>query len=752
MNAPPEGFSLPAQPVSSWMVPGRQAEPIMSVRNHRKLALAIALMMVVLGLVGAILFGRAKYEATASVRVLPTYDTRLSSGIDPSMIPNIEYRSFVQQQVFEIANLQTIVEALKLLGPEASLWQLPDESDQHAAERLLQFLKVEWVPDTFLITISLEGTEPRGLDTIVNAVAGAYLSRQERQELSGSDARVRLLEQQRTNLQQLVDTERMQLSQLAQDLGVSTFTGAASDPFNRKLADGNIALEREERVLIIEQARLAALRSQETRPSDADLNALAQKILLDDQNLAAQNAELGKQRESSFLQLQGLAPNHPGRPVLEREIADIDRETSLIAAKAMDQARSVLLGTRVAQAHDRIVEAQTRVDQVQRARDGLEQEVAALKASVATFGDKYNQALALNDLLESHIKALGQVDDRINLLRVESQSPGVASLELPAQLPDKAEGGKRKAIAAASILLAVLLAFAVPTIIDLADTRIKSSRELEKVLQMPILGSTPSDEKNSERETLRRIALGVMRERRRAGTRVFVVTAVGGMAGTSSLTLDLSKELSELGVSAVAVEANVLYPDPRYHKRLANGSAHPNGLLNGIAHGNGNTGKIFLAERNNPESCTHAITNAANLLPDRVSLCQRQSHHRLAMRCVQEVLELALASHDIVLIDTQPLLGSADTAMLIQNQAGVIVIVRADRDRIRDVKAAIQEVNKLSPPVVGVVMQRDRFDDIDALLQDGALDKNFRISASTDTAGQPAIRMISEDINNYSRS
>lgn len=220
MNAPTEQMSPQTQPVSSWLVPGRAADPMMSVRNHRVLALGIGLPIVVLGLVGAMLLGHSKYVATASVRVLPTYDTRLATGIDPSMIPNIEYRSFVQQQVFEIANPQTVIDALKLLGPEVSLWKLPQESYQHAAERLLEFLKVEWIPDTFLITVSLDGTKPNGLDTIVNAVVNAYLSRQERQELNGADSHVKLLEQQRSNLQQLVDAERIKLTGLAQELGV----------------------------------------------------------------------------------------------------------------------------------------------------------------------------------------------------------------------------------------------------------------------------------------------------------------------------------------------------------------------------------------------------------------------------------------------------------------------------------------------------------------------------------------------------
>jgi len=717
MNVPPEQLRLPAQQGSttSWIVPGRPIDPIASFKKHTHLALMIGVAILILGLAAALQFGHARYKATASVCVLPTYDTRLLTGLDPSVIPNIEYRSFVQQQVFEIDNRETIMDALKLLGPAASLWRGPYESEQHAAERMLEFLKVEWVPDTFLITVSLEGTKPSGLDQIVNAVVNAYLVRQERQNLSGSAIRAHLLDQRRANLQQQADAERAQLSQLAQELGVSTFAAGNSDPYNRTLADANEALDKQRRQLIIEQAHLATLQAQQDGPTENDLNAVAQQMLLSNPDLAAQKAELEKQRETTFLQLQGLAATHPGRPALEQEMTVIDEEISHLDAKAAERARSILLGTRLAATRDKIADAQIRVDQAQRARDGIEQEVAALKASVASFGAKYNQALSVHEQFESHTKAISEIDDRIELLRLQSQSPGVASLELPAQLPDKPEGGKRRVIFALSILLAASIGFSVPTIVDLTDSHVKSPEELEAILQMPVLGSTLKLDRLPARETFRRIALSIMRERRQGGTRVFVVTSVGEKAGTSSLTLALSNELTELGSSAVALEANAHFPDIRYQKRTTSDYVFANGSSNGINHvnvGKQNGASHGAVARRNPlDGCIHAIMSASDSLPDRIPICERQKHDRLAIGCVQESLELALATHDLVLIDAPPVLDSADTAMLVQNPAGVIVVVRADRDRLADVTAAIQELNRLSPPVVGVVLRRDRLDD-----------------------------------------
>jgi Mrp family chromosome partitioning ATPase len=653
---------------------------------------------------------RAKYTAEASLRVLPTYDAGSMLGFENPSMPNIEYHSFVQQQVFEIANPETIIDALKLLGPKASLWQQPTESARHAAERLMAVLKVNWVPDTFLISVSLDGTKPTGLADIVNAVVNAYLSRQEKQELSGTDQRVHLLQQRRDDLQRTLDSERSQLDQLTQELGVTTFRGPGANPYDLKLSGANVALERQQRQLIEDQSRLAALQAGPTAPNQNDLDSLAQKLLLDDHDLDTQVADLKKEREDAFLQLQGLSQNHPGRPALEQKIADIDAEARGIHDDALREARSTLLAAHAADLHGKIAVAQTQVDESQRALAGIQQEIASLKQSAASFGSKYNQALAIHDEYENHLKELSEVDDRVDVMRVQSRSPGVASLELPALEPDAAQVGKKRSMLILLTGLGMLVAgIGVPCLVDLTDPTVKSAHEIERVFKLPVLGSTGSEDR-SERDALRRIALGIIRERRQAGTRVFVVTAVGEKAGTTSLTLALSKELTELGVSAVAVEANASAPDIRYEETKA-GSGFPVKLVSQEA---GRNGILMTSESAESEARAlaaargHSIRQAMGGLPERMPICAHQRNDRLMAPCIREVIDQVLSSHDLVLLDAPPVLKSADTAMLIHHPAGVVLAVSAGRDRLPDIGATLRELNRLSPPVIGIVVRQNK--------------------------------------------
>ena len=63
-------------------------------------------------------------------------------------------------------------------------------------------LRVEPVADSYLVRIALGGSEPEGLDTIVNAVAKAYLSRTAKRELDGTDVGLQLLTSRQSELQQ----------------------------------------------------------------------------------------------------------------------------------------------------------------------------------------------------------------------------------------------------------------------------------------------------------------------------------------------------------------------------------------------------------------------------------------------------------------------------------------------------------------------------------------------------------------------
>jgi len=234
-------YGAVARPASSpLLVASRPATPLKSLLAHKRLAALIVIFVSVVGFAVAILHPR-DYEAEATIRISPVATSSLA-GEESQFSSNADYRDFVQEQVFEIDNFATATAALDSLGPNRSIWQLPNESDRHAAERLVKFLSVEPVADSYLVRIRLGSSSPEGLDTMVNAVAQAYLSRTAKRELDGTDVGLQLLTSRQSELQQNVANDQDQLAKLTQELGVSSVSSEMVNPYDKMVAESNAAV------------------------------------------------------------------------------------------------------------------------------------------------------------------------------------------------------------------------------------------------------------------------------------------------------------------------------------------------------------------------------------------------------------------------------------------------------------------------------------------------------------------------------
>jgi polysaccharide biosynthesis transport protein len=381
---PPVTASRPA--AIPWAVPGRKANPRASLSAHRRLAMWVGATTAVLGLIVALVAGHPKYLAEASIRVAPNFPKTLQEDVEPRFSSNSDYRDYVQQQVVEIESPQTTADALRLLGAKRTLWQRPGETDYRAAERLMWALKVQAVAGTYLITVGLEGKYAIGLSEVVNAVVDAYLARQQNQELNGSDQRVQLLVSRRAQLEAQVDGLRKRESQLANELGVSTFAQGFANPYDKMVGDASAALYSANRNLIAVQSRLTALQDHQQRMNQLEVDSTAQQMLASDHEVTGANAQLMTQRQAAAIELQGLGPNHPGRNALELEIRNIDRAIAQTNGTALVSLRGMLRQNRDTKQREELSVAQAHVDEARLSTDGIEQEVEKLRASTASFG------------------------------------------------------------------------------------------------------------------------------------------------------------------------------------------------------------------------------------------------------------------------------------------------------------------------------------------------------------------------------
>ena len=70
------------------------------------------------------------------------------------------------------------------------------------------------------------------------------------------------------------------------------------------------------------------------------------------------------------------------------------------------------------------------------AEEGIEKELQGVKVTAANFGAKYSQAVSVHEKLERERKDLQDLQERMSLLRLKTQAPGVVALDAAAMMPD----------------------------------------------------------------------------------------------------------------------------------------------------------------------------------------------------------------------------------------------------------------------------------------------------------------------------
>jgi Mrp family chromosome partitioning ATPase/uncharacterized protein involved in exopolysaccharide biosynthesis len=636
--------------------------------------------------------GSPIYRTDAVVYISPRFAKNLSQDSELDIQSNSQYREFVQQQVRTITRYDIVDEGLKRLGEKRSFWQTPQESERRAAERLMTALDVEPVEDTYLISIALEGQTPDGLAEIVNAVVGVYLEKQKSEEFYGSDVRVGNLQQRRKELLDEITAAVERQTALAQELGVTTFEEKFLNPYDKALIDGNDGLAAARRRRMEAEAKLSALEARHKQQQALELESAAREMAANDRALGDLSTLIAQRRSALVAKLSGMSDEHPGRQKIEHEISELDADLATAADATFKRIHEVLVKKRETAMAEERARMQEEVEQARRIETGLTAEVENQRANVAWFTSRYNEALALRSQIERGRKQLDSIDDRLDFISLESKAPGFVRLVSSARQPEVPTKGNRKKLFLTLVAAACLAGVGCAVAADYWDNQIRTTLDAEQAVGFPAVGwileRSDSQTEGFAVDQVRRLALALDRERRLRGIRRFALTSVKSGGGTSQIVLDLGRTLSDVGVSTIALELNAFKPDLRY-QGVAEQSV---GIVDVLA------GKCSLAE---------VIVPGNALFPDRIpSGDTRGNRHISTGKDFLALLEELQQHYDILLLDTPPILLSADAELFTGVADAAFLVVGAEAVSTGEVRRATRLLERLAPPVVGFIVNR----------------------------------------------
>lgn len=655
-------------------LPSRGIKPLISLSSHPWLALVVALLIVVVGVPFAWIKGKPTYSTEAVIQVAPRYMRNLREDQELDFQSNTQYRQFVQHQARSLGRYDILSDALKSLGPKRYLWQLPAESDRRAIERLRAQLKVSAVPDTYMLSIKLEGPKKEGLSEVVNAVVNTFIARMKSEEIYGSDERTRNLQDREKALLLIIADKVAARGKIARELSLTTFHEGTPNPYDKLVSDLRAKLSDAHQRRSDANAAVAAF----NRHGDTNIFIRSiQDAVQTDPGLNSLKAALSKRRADLLTQISGLRSDHPGRLAANKELAEIDQDLAKQSTRLESDVRrniqSRLQGT---------------ADQAKQVELDLAEELATLEKQATSYATLFQQAMTLTDDIGQARTEMDRVRERINYLNIESTSKGFNRLITVALPPEMPFGPGRTKLLLMVLLSAIVGGLCAPTVRDLLDRRVFTVDDVHRVTGIPPAGwqieLNGAATELFAKEQLRRMASALIRAKDASGNNVFGLTALKPGAGATSLTIDIASTLRALGHKVLVVEANGFTRDRRYR------SDKP-GLLE-LLHG---------------QAASHAVIVGATAdLPPRVAVGGKGRVQLDRLDRLKDVLSHWAGIADFVLVDMPPLTACADAELLVKVLGQTLLVVDAGHATRAEVKRATRQLRQIDPDAVGILVNR----------------------------------------------
>jgi succinoglycan biosynthesis transport protein ExoP len=685
LSSGPTGLALPGpapapSPSPGPPTSGTNLNPLASLRKHRGVATVTALLVLLVGIPAAWKLGTPKYMATAVIYVSPRFIANLADNNAGKFDSMEQYREYVQQNVRTINRFDIVLDALSSDSTLQKFWVNPRESLEHAASRLQGALIIADVADTYQITVSLEGKKKNGLAELVNAVADTYLEKAKSEEFYGSDQRVNSLIADQKRLQKEIAEKQAKRMALAQELGVSSFSGSDLNPYDRLLVSAKESQSEAQKETIEAKSQLAVFDEKEHPGAREALHAYALGEANKDPVLQSTLTALNVRRAQVLSSLSGLSADHPGRREAERELADIEKQRQAALQADVDSLSRMTLDQRTAAAY-----------RAQRVQQQLGEEVERQKSQASWFTHGYQEGIQLGLDVDEARRAEDSVRQRIDYFTLEKSAPGFVRLFSSARVPDEPIKGGRKMFLAAFLVLALALAVAVPMAIDFLDPRLRSPNQVESLLEFPLTAWLMEKEDAGpafEREQILRFANRIVHDKQANRSRIFAFTSVKSRGGTSTIVLETARALRSLGMAALAVEANSYSSDPRYFKPGARGLA---AVLAG-------TGSFY-----------SEIIAGDEELPDRIPVGEITAVTSLpGIKTLDDLLNHVADHYDVILIDAPPILVSVDAEMITRLADAVVLVIEAESVNKAELRRAARSLERLQVRAISTLFNRVR--------------------------------------------
>lgn len=572
--------------------------------------------------------------------------------------------------------LYPVIEALKLHEKWAT--GTTPLTMQQAFYRLRRDLDLKAVRNTDLIEVIVLAETPQLAADISNTIASVYEKTRIDEQTALYDRAMDSLQEELNRQELKLEEATQEVNRIAQEQNITDLASQSEaemvDPVNRLVMTQQEEFDSQLRAV---EALRTKIEQIQTLEGDALMRALptldipddtVRKILPEYQELIALEANLLN---------SGLGANHPNMRALRAQKAVLDQQ---LKSQVESIRKSLDINLKIAESTLGVLEKKLgEKQQEQRDSRTLSQEYLEAK-------NRQVQARRLLDVATMRYQSqMMELTMPRNPVRVWQEAE-------PEFMPAKPRVALNMALGVlAGLVVGIGLAF----FMEYLDTSVKTLDDIEKFLELPVLAVVPKNvglihlesPDTPDAEAYRILRTNIEFNRKNVDSNSFTIVSGGPGEGKSTTLANLATICAQGGYNVLLVDADLRRPVQHLHYNIDNSL----GLAN------------YLRGEANLEDVVYltnvdklALLPSGQLPADAVGILNSQR--------MSDLIADLKSRYDLVLIDSPPILGLSDAAVLSSEVDGTIIVVqhrRFPRSILERVKKTILNVGGT---VIGVVL------------------------------------------------
>lgn len=595
-------------------------------------------------------------------------------------------------------------------------------------------LRVRFADQAEILEISMTGGDPEQIAAIVNAVKDAYMSEVGDVSRNYALERKKLLEANYAQTLELVKKRDQRYRELANAVGSADSEVARKKALTalETLADHRKHVNELRQQISGLERRIAILQSrlrymEEHRPQtseeerrqrdEAVIQQIVENALRADPWIAAAQARLSYLETRWFEERQRAAQGEKApsaqriqeemetlRKGLEQRRAELTPQLVEFAREQLAKGRAVARPTETEQIQAEIAQAELEKavleDELKVALEQFEKEAAEAEQL-----GKYSADLEAERAEVERLKAIAaRMGDELERWNIELAAPPRVRVLEEASTPRISNINDKYRLVSFLGLMAFLGTGAAVVLLDFFLRPVSSAYQISYGLGLPVLGDLPLIERPITRwisrnghmpETMRSVLIESVDQLRtillhraeRQGLKVVLVTSALAREGKTTLVAQLATSLARAGRRVVVVDGDLRRP--RLH-RLFRCPLSP--------------GLSELAK--NLARPEEIVRNAEieNLYVVTAGHCDGEVLEAVSQGKLDRFLQSLRDQCDLVLVDSSPILTTADALILAHVADSVVLSVIQDKSRLPRVFEAVQRLRSVDLPLLGIVL------------------------------------------------